>query len=221
MSEENATPVTEPVKETPVADPKAATPATPEAPKAPESILGEVKPEAAKPDAVTPTVKVDVPEAYSFTMPDGMEVDKPLADAFTPVAKELGLSNEQANKLASVYAGHVQAETKQLAEAWVKQNETWQGELKADPEFGGARYGQTVKDVHAGILKSGGEALAKALGESGMGDHPEIVKAFARIGRMFREDALVKGNTTPVPKEKAAKEVLFDHPDSLALTGRT
>ena len=47
--------------------------------------------------------KPDVPEKYDLTVPEGYTVDDNLMAEFTGVAHELGLNNEQANKLAGMH----------------------------------------------------------------------------------------------------------------------
>jgi len=43
------------------------------------------------------------PEKYEFQLPDGMELDQEALAEFDPIARELNLNNEQAQKLASIY----------------------------------------------------------------------------------------------------------------------
>ena len=45
-----------------------------------------------------------VPETYNFNVPDGFVLNESAIADFTPIAKELGLSNEKSQKLANVYA---------------------------------------------------------------------------------------------------------------------
>jgi hypothetical protein len=43
-----------------------------------------------------------VPESYELVAPDGVTLDAASVEAATPVFKELGLTNEQANKLVPI-----------------------------------------------------------------------------------------------------------------------
>ncbi|MDD1107598.1 peptidase, partial [Klebsiella pneumoniae] len=49
----------------------------------------------------TPDLKA--PEKYEFTAPEGAELDSKAVELFEPVARELGLSNDQAQKLAGLW----------------------------------------------------------------------------------------------------------------------
>ena len=53
----------------------------------------------------TEAKKAEIPEKYEFVNPDGFqEIDKQALATFEPLAKELGLSNEQAQKLVTCTA---------------------------------------------------------------------------------------------------------------------
>ena len=65
-----------------------------------------------------------------------------------------------------------------------------------DPEFGGQKFTQSLRDAHRFINVFGGEKLKAALDATGAGNHPEIFKAFARAGRILGEDQLVTGAGT-------------------------
>ena len=45
---------------------------------------------------------VEVPEKYEFNMPEGRELDSEMVEKFTPVLKDLKISQEGAQKLAEL-----------------------------------------------------------------------------------------------------------------------
>jgi hypothetical protein len=151
------------------------------------------------------------PEKYEFTMPEGMELDTALAEKVDPVLRELGLSNEQANKLASTFAEYRASESQRQSDAYAQQVEDWGKSARDDKEFGGAAFEKNVAAAQTAIGKFGTPEL-KALLADGLGNHPELIRFCVRVGKAIGEDGGVEGNKATTPKDPAS--VLFDHPTS-------
>ena len=182
------------------------------------SILGGEKPpapDAAKNDEGNPKsdeptkteAKPGVPEKYEFKAPEGMTLDEGAVKAFEPLAKELGLTQESAQKLVDLYATQKAADAKALADSWTKQQQTWNGELAADKEFGGAAFNTSKNQANAVLQKFSTPDEIKAIEAMGLGSFPPFVKALARMGKAMGEDSFVKGaNTTP---PKSPEDILY------------
>ena len=173
--------------------------------KTPEQIATEAKAEADKNAA-----KV-VPEKYEIKFGD-QPADEATLAAFTPLAKELGLTNEAAQKLATFHAEQINGILAQqkgtLDNTWTTTQETWRSAARADPEYGNGAGGKTFEEngalIAKGLASFGTPALNKALVEFGMGNHPEFARFFYRVGKAVSEDTIrVGGNTgsvgAPIP----------------------
>ena len=140
-----------------------------------------------------PTKTLDAATQYEkFTIPEGFDYDDGKVSEFTALARELNLSQEQAQKLVDLHVRHwlgFEEQTRAQAEEWRKQTMN-------DPEFGGQKFMQSLQDAHRFVNAFGGEKLRIALDATGAGNHPEIFKAFALAGRLLGEDQLVKGTGT-------------------------
>lgn len=163
-------------------------------PKTPEQIAQDAKAEADKNAA-----KV-VPEKYEIKF--GEEAADPAAvEAFTPIAKELGLTNDQAQKLATFHAEQVTASQAKVAAAqtdvWNNQLNTWRAEARADKEYGHLAGGKTFDEnaalIAKGLATFGTPELNKALIDYGMGNHPEVARYFYRVGKAVSEDTIRVG----------------------------
>lgn len=133
-----------------------------------------------------------VPEKYEFKAPEGVEQLDPQALAvFEPIAKELGLSQEQAQKLVDIYPQIQQ----QQAEAWSKQVTDWGDQVKADKEIGGDKFTANVGQAQKTLDQFGTPALREYLEQSGLGNHPELVRIFAKVGKAMTEDSMVMPNS--------------------------
>ena len=161
-----------------------------EAPKA-ETPKADVKPEG---DAAKTLLDGDdkdegAPEAYAdFAMPEGMEVDKQLLEAATPVLKELGLSQPKAQKLVDMFAAQRQAEAKALNDSFTEEMKQWQTAAKSDKEFGGDTFDANLGKAKAALDRFGTPEFKKLLTETGLGNHPEIIRFAYRIGQTIKED---------------------------------
>lgn len=147
---------------------------------------------------------VAAPEKYEFKSAEGQELDAEAVKAFEPIAKELNLSNEQAQKLVDVYGSKIMPKlVEQQAAQWQQQIEQWSEQVKADKDLGtDASIGAAQKAME----KFGSPELKQYLNETGLGNHPELVRIFANIGKAMSEDGLVTGNSGGA---KSAADVLF------------
>lgn len=152
------------------------------------------------------------PEKYEFELPEGMELDTALAEKADPIFRELNLTNEQAGKLAKLVAEQRISEGQALQDAYAKQMQDWADETQADKEIGGTALETNVTFAHQFIGQFGSPELKALLRDTGLGNHPELVRVFVRAGKAMAEDGGVSGKTAGAPKSAAA--VLYDHPTS-------
>lgn len=143
------------------------------------------------------------PEAYELTAPEGFDKLDPEAVAVaTPVFKELGLSNEQAQKLMPVageFAKRIVADRdQQIIGTIAEQRKSWLEEAKADKEIGGQNWDASLGLAAKALDQLGfpkGSPLRNILDESGLGNQPEMIRAFARVGKAIGEDTdLARGS---------------------------
>lgn len=126
---------------------------------------------------------------YDFKMPEGLELDEAMANKFTDVAKDLNLDNEQANKIVALYSEKMMEEQQSRTDAWQKQVSDWEGELKSDPDFGGAKFAENAEIAKIAVNKFGGDELKEALNTTGLGNHPALVKFMYKVGSAMSEDS--------------------------------
>ncbi|ELU1437137.1 peptidase [Providencia rettgeri] len=133
------------------------------------------------------------PEKYEFTAGEGQELDKEAIAAFEPIARELGLSNEQAQKIVDVYGSTIMPQIlKQQNEAWLQQTVEWAETIKADKELGSV---ESIGNAQKAMDQFGTPELKQYLNDSGLGNHPELFRIFSRIGKAMSEDGFVSGSS--------------------------
>lgn len=144
------------------------------------------------------------PETYEFKAPEGQEFDQNVIDAFSDVAKDLNLSQENAQKVLDKMAPVIQArQSEQIAAA----QEQWASDTKADKEIGGDKLNDNLAVAKKALDTFGTPALKDLLNASGLGNHPEVIRAFYRAGKQISEDAFVGGKPQPASGESVAQRM--------------
>lgn len=215
--EDSANPIVTPdvVAETPAVVP----------PAQPASLLGDAQGEAPVVETETPVEPANdeapkeeaepegAPEAYAdFEVPEGFELQPEITDDFRVVAKELNLPQAAAQKVIDLGTRLTKSVIDAQAKAFVDARAEWVTASKADAEFGGDKLNQSLtyaakfRDAYAT------PELKTLLNESGMGDHPEVVRLFARAGKAISEAAFVApGSKAP---ERIPGQIAYTHPTS-------
>lgn len=147
------------------------------------------------------------PEAYEFKAPEGSELDKAAVEQFEPIARELNLSQEQAQKLVDLYGAKVMPQLmKQQADTWQKQVADWGTATKEDKEIGGEKFEANLTRAKQAMDKFATPQLREFLETSGMGNHPELIRVFVKVGAAMSEDSLVTSNEKG---QRSAADVLY------------
>jgi hypothetical protein len=169
---------------------------------APAGETGKQGTEAKGADGNTPVV----PEAYEFKMPEGVELDGKAADEFSAIAKELKLSQADAQRIADVAAKMQQKQ----AESHVEMVKSWAESCKTDKEFGGDNLPENLAVARKAIDAFGSPALKELLNSSGLGNHPEVVRFAFKAGKAISEDTFVQsGSRTPTPDSTSLEKRLY------------
>lgn len=203
---------------TPDATPAAATPqpaATAPVDKPIEQPVDATQQQAAEgtkaEEAKAPEVKNEgAPETYEFKTPEGLKLDETVVAEFSTVAKELGLPQDAAQKIIDKLAPKIaeRSATAQKDAIAALQTE-WTNSTKADKEFGGDKLDANLSVAKKALDAFGTPELRTLLNETGLGNHPEIIRAFYRAGKTISEDSFVPGGKQPGKVDKSAAEALY------------
>lgn len=181
--------------QTPAAQPAQTTEA---APGSTEQEPAETKPAEAKPQGA--------PEEYAeFVAPEGVTFNPEVMTKFKALAKEKGLSQEDAQQLADLGAEAAQAQRNAFVDHVTKAQAQWAEAARTDKEFGGDNLDENMAVAKRALDTFGSPELSTLLKESGLGNHPEIIRAFYRAGKAISEDRLVPGGKKPDTSDPAKK----------------
>ena len=155
----------------------------------------------------------EVPEVYAdFKIPDGMEMDKALLDAALPDFKEMGLTQAKAQQVIDLFSTKIgPAIAKRQVDAWQAEVDGWKQATMKDPEIGGTKFEKSVSDALR-VINTVNPALKPVFDQYGLGNHPEFVRAFAKIAPLLNEDTIEKINRTDNKQLSIAQRMFPDLP---------
>lgn len=123
-------------------------------------------------------------------------------EAFAEFARDAGLTQDKAGALLAKMAPAMAQRQQQAIEAM---HAEWAGQSKSDTEFGGDKLNENLAVAKRAMDKFGTPELTKLLNESGMGNHPEIIRAFYRAGKAISEDRFVGGGRASAPVDPSKR----------------
>jgi len=142
------------------------------------------------------------PENYEFKAPEGMQFDDAVIGAFSEVAKDLNLPQDQAQKVLDKMAPVIAArQVEQLQAA----STDWANAAKADKEFGGDNLAENLGVARKAMDSLATPELRALLEESGLGNHPEVIRVFYRAGKAISEDRFVGGRQSAASTDPAKR----------------
>jgi hypothetical protein len=170
-------------------------------------------------DTAPVSALIGAPEDYdasAFTMPDGVEFDSEMFDLIKDDLKGLDLSQEGAGKIVGLFAEKVAPKIAERTEARMTElgqeiSAQFARDLQADPVVGGVKLKEAqayaAKAITAAIPDAAARAeFSKFLNESGMGNHPLLMRVIAAGGRAMGEATTPAGG---VVAEKSVTERFY------------
>ena len=147
----------------------------------------------------------DPPSYDGLTPPEGVSFEPETLEAFKTLAREINLTEEQAQKLVE-YEGSLaargqadaQEEKRQTLERWAQQTRTLYG-AKLEEELS---FALRAADTF------GGPDFRALLEDTGLGNHPVIIRTLSGVGRAIGEDAF-PGGKPAAPRDKTFAEALY------------
>ena len=155
----------------------------------------------------------EVPEKYEFNAPDGVEIDPAKLEAFGDTAKSLGLTQDQYQKLIEYDIERSAKATQEMSAQYETRISGWADATKADKELGGDKLPENLGLAKRAIETFGSPELARLIDAPsaknpeglGLGNHPEVIRLFYRVGKAISESDLVTGDTKVESRDSLQK----------------
>ena len=145
--------------------------------------------------------KPSSPENYDFGDDDGE------LDGFREFAHNTNLTQDQANAFLNLYGDIQEAEENHTQES-IKQLEV-DTSIQLQKEWG-KNFDAKMDYAKRAFAQFATPELSKMMDESGMGNNPEVIRAFSKIGEMMGEESLVVGTglgTNQLSPQQAQEEI--------------
>lgn len=143
------------------------------------------------------------PEKYEFKAPEGRQFDNEVIASFSEIAKELNLTQESAQKMLDKVAPKMAERQAQQVEA-IRQE--WASLSQNDKEFGGEKITENLSVAKRALDTFGTPELRSLLNDSGLGNHPELIRFFFRAGKAISEDSKVIGTGSTAPSKAGPRD---------------
>jgi hypothetical protein len=132
------------------------------------------------------------PEKYEdFKLPEGFKAPEGFQGEVSALAKDLGLNQEKAQKLANTLAEQNKSFVESINQTLDDSQKSWESQLAADKEIGGEKLDANLAVAKAGLKAFDPEGhFLSVLEQTKLGSHPAVVKAFYRMGLRVQETAV-------------------------------
>jgi hypothetical protein len=197
--------------------PAAAKTAAPATEAKAEAVLGVDKgatPEAKTPEAKTPEAKPEgeaksgAPESYAeFKIPEGATMHPEAVAQFNAAAKEMNLTQDQAQKFIDLEFARESVRQAELTKAIESAKDQWLVAAKSDKEIGGDKFKEHMGIAERALDEFGTPELRNLLKETGMNRQTELLRFIYRVGVAMSEDEFVKGDNPPGEQKTLAQRI--------------
>lgn len=138
-----------------------------------------------------------VPEKYEFKLPEGMTLDEAAMAIVSPVFKELGLDNDQAQKLVDLQ----NMLTKDAATKHDVAFEQYKEDLKVEAKtFFGPKLQEVMKNVARARDQFIHKELQEKLNVSGLANDKDVLVFLDKLGRTVGEGKFLEGKQSAPAK---------------------
>lgn len=145
--------------------------------------------------------KGGAPQYADFTMADGVTIDAPLLADVKALAGSLKLDQAGAQSVVDLGAKLVKTFGERQSAELKAEVARWGEATKTDPEIGGAKFNESLALANKVLGTFGSDELKSMLKESGLSQHPELVRLLTKVGAVISEDKFI-----PAPKPNGSRD---------------
>ncbi|CAB4165241.1 putative protease [uncultured Caudovirales phage] len=148
------------------------------------------------------------PEKYeAFTVPEGVTLDDAARTNLETFAKDLNLTQEQAQKLLDRDLAAAASSSEALQANFQSTVAQWVEAAKTDPVIGGAEFDKNLGVAKAGMDRFATDDMKALLRETNFGNHPTVIKHFHALGKLLEQDKFVQGQKAPTGAKTLAERL--------------
>lgn len=138
-----------------------------------------------------------------INVPEGVEIDSTLSEGAMAIAKKHNIPQEALDELTQLVVADRVNLADQSKAAFDKMLDDLEEASKTDKVIGGDDFEENVGIAMTAVEKFGGDDLNKLLEDSGLGNHPVMIRAFLNIGKLMAEDGTLTGDVDGGAKDES------------------
>lgn len=162
------------------------------------------KPEM-KPEEKPEPVVVEPVTADALKIPEGLTIPDENKTEFLEILNGDLSPSDRANALIALQAKVMEKAQETDSTAWTKMQEDWQGEVKSDPDVGGAKLQPTLTNIGKLIDEYGSSELRDVFDLTGAGNNVHVIKFLNKIAGKLTEGGHEVGKPVQAVDTEAAK----------------
>lgn len=132
----------------------------------------------------------DLKEDIKYEFVSTESYDPAFIDSYKSIAKDLNLSQENAQKVLDTFSKYETTRANQAGSTWLEQT-------RLDKEIGGENLEKSKVLVKKALSTFASPELKEFLTKGALGNHPEVIRMLVRVGKSVSEDdTFIKGGST-------------------------
>ena len=148
-------------------------------------------------------------DGYQLSLSDDSILNQDQLDEFSNLAKENGLDQEQAQKFLDLQSNAIDIYKNTQEKEMKRQSAQWVEDIKKDTELGGPVFKESIENAHRAFQRFGSDEFKEHLDKSGLGNHPEVIRTFSRIGKAMANDKFINGEVSSAKKDVSLGEAMY------------
>ena len=151
----------------------------------------------------------DNSDGYELSLEEDSLINQDQLDEFSSLAKENGLTEEQAKALLNHQTNTLKNYQETQEKEAQRQSAQWVEDIKKDTELGGSVFKESIENAHRAFQRFGSNEFKAHLDKSGLGNHPEVIRTFSRIGKAMANDKFINGEVNSAKKDVSLGEAMY------------
>lgn len=142
---------------------------------------------------------------YTYDAPEDFEVTEEVQqqlDNFADFATTIGISQDQFQQLIDYQQDRAASAMESVSGEYVARANSWAEDTKMDTELGGEKLNENLSVAKGAMEKFMSPSMGQMLGMPseenpvgmGLGNHPEVIRLFYRIGKAMQDSELILGD---------------------------
>jgi len=144
-------------------------------------------------------------EDYEFPKGEGVEHDEAMTNWARDTFHKANLSKDQATLISQAWDGFIQGLNEEINRKAESSKTEADEKLKTD---WGADYDENLEITKRAFQKFSGAEFDAFLDETGLGNHPVLIRAFFEIGKAMGDDTTPPG--TPLKQKEGKTGMMYD-----------